>query len=232
MDEDFLKEKYDEIVFVSDDNKKAFNDLYSNNTNKELMEKEKVIYNYIDKKRIFEKSEKLLEAKEEIDKNQISIVTVARLVEQKAIDRLAKVHKKLIEEGLKHNIYVIGDGPQKEKLQNLIKELNIQSSFKLLGKRENPYPYIKMADYFALLTYFEGYPMAVEEAKILNKKIIITNTAAKEVIKDYDKKIILENNEEAIYEGLSKILKDGMEVKEENKEYDNSYILKKIMEIL
>ena len=39
-----------------------------------------------------------------------------------------------------HNIYVIGDGPEKENLQNQIKELKVEDTFKLMGKRENPYP--------------------------------------------------------------------------------------------
>ena len=85
------------------------------------------------------------------------------------------------------------------------------------------------ADYFALLTYFEGYPMAVEEAKILNKKIIITDTAAKEVVKDYDRSKILKNDEESIYEGLKDILQEKSKFSDdEKKEYDNSYLLNEI----
>lgn len=240
-----IYEKYDNIVFVSQDNMAAFNKMYINSKNIDIRVKEKVIYNYIEKERIIQKAEKdnnILNFnkeqnkkkifEDEIDNTKTSIVTVARLVEQKAIDRLAKVHKKLINQGLKHNIYVIGDGPEKQKLEDLIKKLKIKESFKLLGKKENPYPYINKADYFALLTYFEGYPMAVEEAKILNKKIIITDTAAKEVVKDYEKKIILANNEQAIFEGLSKILKNGMVEIRNNEEYNNSFLLDEIRNIL
>ena len=70
-----------------------------------------------------------------------------------------------------------------------------------MGKRENPYPYIKSADYFALLSKFEGYGMVIDEAKILNKNIIITDTAAKEAVNGYSKKVILQNTEDAIFEG-------------------------------
>lgn len=246
-----IYDKYDNIIFVSKDNKEAFNDMYLNSKNPYIEAKEKVIYNYIDKDRIIKKaqssdfntynhkeereeinSEDTKKNEEEIDKTRPSIVTVARLVEQKAIDRLAKVHKRLIDDGYIHNIYVIGDGPEKKNLEDLIKDLKIEKTFKLLGKKENPYPYVKEADYFALLTYFEGYPMAVEEAKILDKKIIITDTAAKEVVKDYDKKMILENNEQSIYEGLCKILEKGMPEKEKNKEYDNSYLLDEIRQLI
>ena len=226
-----IYQKYDKIVFVSEDNKQAFNRLYLDDSNKRIIDKEKVIYNYIDRKRILEKSEKQV-GQEEIEKSKTSIVTVARLVQQKAIDRLARVHKKLIENGICHNIYVIGDGPEKEKLQKLIKDLNVQDTFKLLGKKENPYPYIKVADYFALLTYFEGYPMAVEEAKILNKKIIITDTAAKEVVKEYNKKVILKNDEQAIYEGLKQIISGNSSFGDTQKEYDNAFLIEDIKELL
>ena len=65
-----------------------------------------------------------------------------------------------------------------------------------MGKRENPYPYLKKADYFVLLSKFEGYGMVIDEAKILNKNIIITKTAAIEAVKGYARKLILENTED------------------------------------
>lgn len=234
-----IYKKYDNIVFVSEDNKQAFNNKYINKKDANILKKEHVIYNYIDKDIILKKSEITTSKYEnedinldQIDNTKISIVTVARLVKQKAIDRLANVHKRLLDDGLDHNIYVIGDGPERKNLENLISNLKIKKSFKLLGKKENPYPFIKKANYFALLTYFEGYPMAVEEAKILNKTIIITNTAANEVVKDYNKKVIIENNEQAIYEGLAGILKHGLNKKNDLKEYDNMYLLDEIRKIL
>ena len=58
-----------------------------------------------------------------IDKNVLSIVIVARLVKQKAIDRLIRVHKRLIDDGIKHKIYVIGDGPERDNLEKSIKNI-------------------------------------------------------------------------------------------------------------
>ena len=52
----------------------------------------------------------------------INFLTVTRLVEQKAIDRIIRVHKRLIQNGFFHNFYVIGDGPERGKIQRLIKE--------------------------------------------------------------------------------------------------------------
>ena len=216
--------KYDKLVFVSNENKNNFNNLYGL---REFDKKEEVIYNYIDKERILRLSEINLDDIL-IDKTCSSIITVARLVKQKAIDRLIKVHKRLIDDGINHKIYVIGEGPERENLEKSIKKLNVENTFILLGKRENPYPYMKKADFFALLSYFEGYPMCLIEAKILNKNIIITNTASNEVVKNYSKKIILENTENDIFEGLKSVLKKEFTFENNESYVENEYGIEKI----
>lgn len=216
--------KYEKIVFVSKDNLEEFEKTYPN-----IKNEKQVIYNYLDSKSIIEKAE------EEIDgfcENTTNFVTVARLVEQKGIDRLIKVHIKLIKEGLKHNFYIIGDGPEKQKLQKIIKENNVDKTFKLCGRKENPYPYIKQADYFCLFSHFEGYGMVLDEAKILNKKILITDTAAREAVENYPNAKIVTNNEQGIYEILEKILtqKEYKEIEETT--YENKQILEKVKKMI
>lgn len=217
--------KYDKLIFVSNDNMKKFAEIYNNTVPKE------VIYNYVNSDNVISKSQEILDV--QFDNDTINFVTVARLVEQKAIDRLINVHSKLIKERLKHNFYIIGEGPERNKLERMINDNQVQETFKLLGKRENPYPYIKNADYFCLLSNFEGYPMVVEEAKILNKQILITDTAAREVVRDYENSQIFENSEKGIYNGLKDIIKNS---KKENNNtennYNNQYIIKKIIELV
>lgn len=224
-----IYKKYDKIVFVSKDSKEKFNNLYK--TEEEVLKKEEIIYNYINKERILEKASEDIE-KIDIEENKTSIVTVARLVKPKAIDRFIRVHKKLIEEGFIHNVYIIGDGPEKDNLQKELKHLKVEETFKLLGQKENPYPYMKKTDYFALLSEYEGYGMVIEEAKILNKNIIITNTGAKEAIEGYNKSITVENNEEAIYEGLKQILSNNIVFNNKENVYDNSNLLEEVKRII
>lgn len=226
-----IYKKYEKLIFVSKDNLNKFIKVYPNlkNVKQEDMKKE-VIYNYINKEKVIEKSNQ--EQIEKFDKNSINIVTVARLVKQKAIDRLINIHKKLISENLMHNIYVIGDGPLKEDLQEQIKANSVENTFKLLGKKENPYPYIKNADLFCLLSYFEGYGMVLEEAKILGKQIIITDTAAREAIIGYESSTILENNEEAIYEGLKQIIINKKSTNDKAKNYDNKKVIEEIINVI
>lgn len=221
--------KYDKIVFVSKENQKDFNETYGNGFNETL------IKNFLNHNAIIQKSKE----KEEIpfDSNNINLLTVCRLVEQKAIDRFINVQNMIKRDGIKCKVYIVGDGPLKNKLQRQIDELDLSEDFILLGEKNNPYPYIKNADYFCLLSYFEGYGMVLDEAKILNKKIIITNTASIESVQNYANAVVLENNETDIYKGLKSILENGFKTKEKieekfetSKYYDN--LIKEIKNIL
>lgn len=115
----------------------------------------------------------------------------------------------------------------------MINEYKIEETFHILGKKENPYPYIKDADYFCLLSEFEGYGMVLEEAKILQKPIIITNTAAREAVEKYEMAKILENTKDGIYNGIKKvILNNKKQEKIQEVEYDNRNVLDKIKKIV
>lgn len=218
--------KYGKLIFVSRDNKKSFEETY-----KDIKPSKEVIYNYIDINKVIEKSKQEIDFK--FDNNQLNFLTVARLVEQKGIDRLIKIHKQLLENNYKNKFYVIGDGPEKEKLKGLIEKENLSDTFILLGKKENPYPYMKQSDIFCLLSKFEGYGMVLEEAKILNKPIIITNTAAREALQNYKNAKIIDNNEKAIYNNLRDIIKKDIRNFEnsENK-YNNEDIIQKLKKLL
>lgn len=227
--------KFNELVFVSMDNRVKFDLLYKDGIrDSELVKiKERVIHNYVNSNMIFEKAKENQDIS--YDEKNINFVTVCRLVEQKALDRLIDVHTKLTKEKIKYNMYVVGDGPLKEELENKIKENKIEDSFVLLGQKENPYPYMKNADVFCLLSYFEGYPMVVEEAKILGKKILITNTAAREVVRKYDNSEIVDNNEEGIIEGIRKEvakIRTMPQVKNDIIKYNNEDIIEKVKEVI
>lgn len=226
-----IYKKYERLVFVSEENKQDFNIQYGKN-DKENNFNEIVIRNYLDYNKVLEKAEEKIDIP--YNSENINLVSVCRLVEQKAIDRFIKVHADLEKEGIHSKVYIIGDGPEKEKLEEKIKELKEENNFFLLGAKENPYPYIKKANYFCLLSNYEGYGMVLDEAKILNKSIIITDTASRESLENYNNGIILENTEKGIYKGLKKTLISDIIITDfdekqrikETKEYYDNIILK------
>lgn len=228
-----IYEKYDTLAFVSMDNLDKFNKVYDDI----LLPHETVIYNYIDSQRILKLSQETIvkQDKEFFDSDEPIFLQVSRLVDQKAIDRLIKVHVKLIRQGNNHKIIIIGDGPLKDKLEKQISEEGVNNSFILLGARQNPYPYIKKADYFCLFSKFEGYPMVIEEAKILKKFIFATNTSAREVLINYktDNKIV--SNDE---QGIENAIKYGIQNKKKilqkniNYIYENNKIIDKIIKTI
>ena len=211
-------QKFNKIVFVSKENQDDFNKVYGNRFD------ETIIRNYLDYNKVIEKSEEQIELP--YDKNDINLLTVCRLEEQKAIDRFVKIHARLEKEGIHCKVYVVGNGSQRYNIQRLIDKLKETECFYLLGAKENPYPYIKKCDYFCLLSYYEGYGMVLDEAKILNKPIIITDTAAKESIENYDKAIVLKNTEEGIFDGLKQILGYDLENESITKKQEKKYIEK------
>lgn len=224
-------QKYNDIIFVSKDNEKAFNSFYKEN----IKSKKNIIKNYVSSERILNLSVELSEYKKTYKEDEINVVQVSRLVEQKAIDRLIKVSAKLINENSKIHIYVIGDGPLKERLQKQIEDLNVEEKITLLGAKKNPYPYIKNADVFGLFSYFEGYGIVIDEAKILRKYVIITDTAAREALKDYKEySYIVSNDEKGIEEAFKYLEDKGKQIGKKyiDYQYKNEEIIDKITEII
>lgn len=193
-----IYQKFDEIIFVSQDNQEKFYELYPSNG-----VPKRVIYNYLDEEAVLKKADAMVP---DIKHDVPTFIQVSRLTEQKGISRLIYVHKKLIQDGHLHHIYIIGTGPLESELQEKIKEYGSGDTFHLLGKQSNPYPYVKAGDFFMLTSLYEGYGMVIDEAKILDKFVMITDTAAREAVIDYPKSLVVPNNDEGIYHGMKGLI--------------------------
>ena len=137
------------------------------------------------------------------------IVSVGRLVPEKGYDRLIKVHKRLIDNGFKHEIFILGTGNEKH-FQTLIKENGVSDTFYLLGFQENPYKYVAKSDLFVCSSRREGFSTAVTEALILGVPVVSTCcSGAYELLGENDEYgIVTENSEKGIYEGLHRMLSE------------------------
>ena len=141
----------------------------------------------------------LLDVSDEMPKKGINLLSVGRYHYQKNFDNLPDIAKRIIELGHSDlKWYVIGFGPEEKLIKQKITEANMEKHVILLGKKENPYPYIKACDIYVQPSRYEGKSVSVREAQILYKPVVVTNymTAKSQINDGFDGLIApLENNE-------------------------------------
>ena len=144
------------------------------------------------------------------DKNTINICSVGKIIEKKGYYRLAQIHKKLIDEGLKHNIYVIGIGEDEDRIRKYLKDNKLEDTYHLIGFRDNPYKYVAKCDLFVCSSYREGFSTAVTESLVVGTPVVSTLCSGAQELLGYNNEygLIVENSEEGIYKGLKKLLED------------------------
>jgi len=228
---------FDKIMVISEHIQKDFENLAQNEDEKSKIER---IYNPLDTKEILLKSQEPRIKNQEFKNSEPLFVSVGTVFPQKGFDRLLKVHKKLLDEGFKHRIQIIGDGYDFENITNLKTELGVNETAEMLGFTDNPYPYVKAADFYILSSRYEGFPTVLFEAITLKKNIIATDVSGvQEMLENGKLGLIVENSEEGIYEGMKKALTEPkfFEQYQENlKDYEMPFNLEnsvnKIMEII
>jgi glycosyltransferase involved in cell wall biosynthesis len=172
--------------------------------------KVEVMYNIVSPAMIH----KLSMEKVEMNHPGIKLVSVGRLNAQKGFEMAVEACQSLVQSGYDIKWYVLGEGEEREKLEQMIKERNLQDRFLLMGIKENPYPYIKAADIYVQPSRFEGKSIAVDEAKILHKPIVVTNfSTAKDQIQHHENGCIVDMNAQALFEGIRSLI-DNQEMKQ------------------
>ena len=195
--------KFDKVVCVSQDVEKSFRSIYGTEFDTE------VIYNVIDDYSIREKANENIRDFS-FDKKIPTIVSVGRLSTQKRFDRLIEAHKVLLDEGFLNNLLIIGEGDERENLEQIIKELGVKKTVTLSGFKSNPYPYIKNADLLVCSSDYEGFSSFVAEGLILGKAIATTEcTGMTELLGSSQYGIITECDANALAEGIKILLSDN-----------------------
>ncbi|VXC28212.1 MULTISPECIES: glycosyltransferase [Chryseobacterium] len=199
---------FDKIMVISEKIEKLFLELAENETQKQKIVK---IYNPLDTEEIVSKAEQPI-INYEFDEAIPTFISVGTVFPQKGFDRLLKVHKKLLEQGFKHKILIVGDGYDFENIKKLKTELNVDETATMLGFTDNPYPYFNKADFYILSSRYEGFPTVLFEAITLKKKIIATEVSGvREMLNNGELGLIVENSEEGIYSGMKKALLDSQD---------------------
>ena len=138
------------------------------------------------------------------------LVSVGRLCYPKAFDRAARVARILKDTGLDFRWYVVGFGAEEQKLRALIRELDVGDRFLLLGKKSNPYPYIRACDLFVQPSRYEGKAVTVREAQMLAKPVLITDyQTARSQVRDGFDAVVVPQDEQAIADAIVSLLADA-----------------------
>jgi glycosyltransferase involved in cell wall biosynthesis len=226
-------EKFNHIIAVSDACKSAFTKKYSN-----LENKVKVMENITSQEFIRKMSNETC-ANPMTGDSRFKIMTVARLSHAKGIDNAVKALKILKDKG--HDDiawYIVGYGGDESAIKQLIIDHRLESSFILLGKKINPYPFIKECDLYVQPSRYEGKAVTVTEAKILGKPILITNysTANSQINNGIDG-YICEMSIEGLAKGIEKLY-NGQELRKKliknvlDKDFNNREELSNLCELI
>ena len=166
-----------------------------------------VIYNTIETDKIIKLSlEKIDDV--EFDESYINICSVGKLTKLKGFDRLLHIHKKLNSLNLKNKFYILGIGEEEKNLKKYISKNKLEDTFILLGYRTNPYKYVKKCDLYVCSSHSEGFSTSVTESLIVGTPVVTTLCSGMQEMLGYNNEygIVTENNEDALYEGIKKIL--------------------------
>jgi glycosyltransferase involved in cell wall biosynthesis len=196
-------QRYDRIVAVSESTKEVFLETFPNFVDKMI-----VIYDINNPHLITE----MANLEQNIYKDEFSgirILTIGRLAHQKGYDIAIGACEMLKEKGVNFRWYALGKGPLESEIKALIEQKGLTDHFKLLGVKVNPYPYIKDADFYVQTSRFEGFGLAIAEARMLNTPVVTTKfDAVFSQMIDQKNGLVVEMNPESVYQGIVKLVEN------------------------
>ncbi|GEN74936.1 glycosyltransferase [Chryseobacterium hagamense] len=221
---------FDKIMVISEKIEKLFHGLAKDQAEQSKIVK---IYNPLDTEEFVSKAEMPV-THYSFDQSVPTFISVGTVFPQKGFDRLLKVHQRLLREGFRHKVMIVGDGYDFENIRKLKSDLGVDQTAVMLGFTDNPYPYFKKADFYVLSSRYEGFPTVLFEAITLKKKIISTEVSGSaEMLNNGELGLLVENSEEGIYSGMKQALIDPgsfQKYTEKLKSYEMPFTLKNSVE--
>jgi glycosyltransferase involved in cell wall biosynthesis len=195
-------DQYNKIVAVSHSAEEIFLETFPCYVNRT-----EVIYDINNSQFIFE----LAQLGEAYDDgfNGLKILTIGRLDHQKGYDIALAACKKLKEKGINFRWYALGKGPLYSNIKEYIMKNELSEHFILLGIKMNPYPFIKNSDIYVQTSRFEGFGLAIAEARMLNKPIITTRfDAVFNQMIDGKNGLVVDMRADAVCDGILRVIED------------------------
>lgn len=168
--------------------------------------------------------------------NALNLVMVSRLENQKAHLRFLPIVKKLHDEGFKFVLNIVGDGVLRDQINDYLTSNSMNEYVVMHGSKSNPFPYMKYADLFVLVSYYEAAPMVYNEAQLIGTPIFTSRIiSADEMVGDLG--FVCDNNEQDIYDKLKFVLQNPQLIQQKRDElkafdYNNDAIIKKLLDYI
>lgn len=168
----------------------------------------------------------------------IRLLSVGRFCTAKNFDNVPDICRRLREKG--HNVkwYLIGFGGSEALIRQRIIEAGMQDTVIILGKKENPYPYIADCDLYVQPSRYEGKCVSVIEAQILHKPVVITNyaTSGSQLRDGYDG-IIVPMDNAGCAEGIAAVIENPQLQKQlmentKQQDYTNAAEIHKLYQLI
>lgn len=165
-----------------------------------------VVENYTDKDLI------LLQSRNTVLENsegKTVLCSCGRFTPVKGFDMAVESAKILRDNGADFIWYFVGDGPEKEKLANLVKKNNLSDNIIFTGMQKNPYPYMAACDIYVQPSYEEAMPVTILEAHRLSKPVITTATVGGcKLVKNGKSGVVCDINAESVAESIINLIDD------------------------
>lgn len=133
---------------------------------------------------------------------------VGRLSYEKGFERLIVQHKRLVEEGLRHYLVIVGDGPDRDYIRRTVDAMDARDSVILAGYQANPYPYMAASRFLVCPSFTEGLPVVGMEAMCLGIPVVAGVSAVAELFGGEECGLITGNDNESLRSGMRRMLED------------------------
>lgn len=224
--------RYDHIIAISEACADSFITCFPPLKNKVIIIENLLAVKFLQEQASIDVSEKLKKA------DKIILLSIGRFCTAKNFDNIPDICRRVLEKGVDVVWYIIGFGADEELIRQRIKQNNMQENVIILGKKENPYPYITQCDWYVQPSRFEGKAVTVREAQALHKPVIIADypTAKSQLVDGYDGVIVPQDNAKCA-EAISIILKDiglkGQLIRNTyNEDYSNKGEMRKLYALI
>ena len=224
---------YDSIVSISDAVTESFLSVFPS-----LKEKVVLIGNILPASLIKEQAKEFVPEEEMPLDGCIHLLSVGRYCTAKNFDNVPDICARLLGFGLNIKWYLIGYGGDEPLIRQRIAEAHMENHVILLGKKENPYPYIKACDLYVQPSRYEGKCVTVREAQMLGKPVVITKYAtSSSQLEDGVDGVIVPMDNEGCAAGITALLHDPEKMKQlsetcKARDYSNAQEVEKLYKLM